>query len=77
MKPGVIRRLHRRSVIAAEGIGKVENVRIKLAQRPARAGEIKQNIMVIATESNRPPAGVNPMQEVSMRLNIKNVLDLA
>ncbi len=50
MKPGVIRRLHRRSVIAAEGIGKVENVRIKLAQRPARAGEIKQNIMVIATE---------------------------
>ena len=26
MKPGVIRRLHRRGVIAAEGIGKVENI---------------------------------------------------
>jgi hypothetical protein len=50
MKPGVIRRLHRRSVIAAEGIGKIEHVRIKLRQRPARAFKIKQNIMVAAAE---------------------------
>ena len=39
MKPGVIRRLHRRGVIAAEGIGKVEHMWIKLAQRPTRAGK--------------------------------------
>jgi hypothetical protein len=51
-------------------------VGIKLRQRPPRMRKIKQNIVIAAAEKDRMTFSINPMQEVGMRLHVKDVLDL-
>ena len=63
-------------VIAAKRVRKIKNVRVKLRQRPTRTGKIKQNIVIAAAEEDRMTFSINPMQEVGMRLHVKDVLDL-
>ena len=76
MKTGIVRRLDRRGVIAAERIRKIQHVRIKLTQRPPGTLEIKENVVIIPAEQYRVTGGIDPVQKMGMRLHIKHVLNL-
>ena len=76
MKTGVVGGLDRLSVIAAKRIREIQYVGVKLRQRPPRMRKIKQNIVIAAAEKERMTFSINTMQEVGMRLHVKDVLDL-
>ncbi|MNQ86123.1 hypothetical protein D3C85_1013080 [compost metagenome] len=76
MKTGLVRRFHRFVIVPTERIREIEHARVELRQRAARAFKIKQDHMRAAAQQNRMFVGVDAMQEVGMRLDIKHILDL-
>ena len=50
METGIIRRLYRFIVVAAEGVRDIQHARVKLRQRATRAFKIKQNHVIAAAQ---------------------------